>query len=848
MNNFSLLQRSISNNFATVEIKQELHPLYKRFFKSFNNQFKDRSLLDIAILLRQILLVESAHRGNNNYASLEIPVDEKWPKDKEWKETGIQSTKVGNIWNISAKYWSPEWLHGSDKHAVDYCASRELNKRNEINFPSNATDIFLSQCGDKYYKYTSIDQQKAIRSALSLNQGKTLIISLPTGEGKSLVFKSINSVSFFNTRNKGLVLVVVPTVTLALDQEKDIQAEKNNANPYAYIGKRESENKILKEKIKNSEQDICFVSPEAAYGPLRQLLITAAKNGNIKAIVVDEAHIIEEWGTGFRHDYQLFSGLWRQLLEISPVTNQFRTILLSATFTQESIKLAKSLFSKDDQSLEIYSASKLRPEIDYWVTEISDNETLREKRVIDALLHLPRPLILYTTKVVDAKKYFKILQDIGFKNINIIHGESSAKDRNDVIEKWKFESLDVVVATSAFGLGIDYQHTRSIVHACVPETLNRFYQEVGRGGRDGKSSISLLIPTKQDLATAREMNQKIFLKNDNAYNRWQTMFNNKQIIENKQDEYIIDLGEAPSNNIDYDSKGHNRDWNIHVILLMARAKLLQLAGIPTMEYDNINFEDYNRYIIIRILNDSHYNKDIWTQNIEPIRLSNKQANKKSLDLLYEFMKQDTCPADIISKLYQFSYLDKVYDISLLCSNCNICRSGDKIHTHAPLKRSFPLEVNSSKNIFNLFTSTSILVEYQEHDFNDRLYNRRFYKVFKNFVLNGIQNIICIGNAATFFLPEKVLSKINDSPIYIERVKSLNHLKMAERNLPNRTYVILIGSDIILDGTIIDIIDTKDCIVFIPKNSIDPNTPTRSITDIYPNEIFTINELINKVGI
>lgn len=847
MNNFSLLQESINSNTEFIEIEESIHPLYKRFFSSYNIKFGDRSLLDISILLRQILLYETINLRKENFASLDIPINSKWPSELEWKKVGIQYTKVNNNWNISANLWTPSWLNKTDIQAVDYWANSDLNKRDEINFKSNASDIFLSKCGSKYVKYTSIDQQKAVRSTLSLEKGKTLAISLPTGEGKSLVFKSINSIGFFDTKNKGLTLVIVPTVTLALDQEKDLQVEKENNNPYAYIGGREFENKILKEKIKDSEQDICFISPEAANGSLRQVLLTAAKNGNIRAIVIDEAHIVEEWGTGFRHDYQLFAGLWRQLLENSPISNQFRTILLSATFTQESINLVQTLFSFNEYSFEVYSASKLRPEIDYWISEITNDEDLRERRIIESIYNLPRPAILYTTEVDDAKRYYQLLQDSGLKNIRIIHGESSTTDRNNVIEKWKSGQLDIVVATSAFGLGIDYQHTRSIIHACVPETLNRFYQEVGRGGRDGRSSISLLLPTKKDLATASRMNQKKFLENENAYNRWQTMFNNKKPIENKRDEYIIDLGAAPSRNIDYDSTGHNREWNIHVILLMVRAKLLQLSGIPVIEDNDLNYEDYNRYVIVCILDENHYKKDVWTQNIEPVRINNKRANKESFNLLLEFIKQDKCPADILSQLYRFSYLSKTYEVSLLCSNCNICRSSEKKYNHPPLRRSFPVQ-KKSLSIFNLFVNESILVEYQEEDFSDRLYKRSFYKVLDNFILNGIQNFIYIGNAHKSFLSEKIQSKISGSPIYVERIKNLNQIRMAEKLLPNRTYVILIGNDILFDHNIIDILNKKDCIVFMSKNSIDPNTPGRFLSDVYSNEKFTINELITKVGI
>jgi len=847
MSDFLLLQKSIFNNFEVVDIPQTMHPVYKRFFTSYNIKFKDRSLLDISILLRQILLIESQVERKGNFASLEIPINSYWPSEIEWNKVGIQFSKMNNMWNISASLWSPSWLNNSDIQAVDYCVNNELNRRDEISFPSQATDIFLTKCGSKYSKYTSIDQQKAVRSTLSLEKGKTLAISLPTGEGKSLIFKLIDRVGFFDTKNKGLTLIIVPTVTLALDQEKDIQNENGNNTPYAYIGKRDFENKIIKEKIKNFEQEICFASPEAVNGALRDVLINSARNGNIRAIVIDEAHIVDEWGTGFRHDYQLFAGLWRQLLECSPKSNQFRTILLSATFTQESINLLQTLFSLNENSFDIYSATKLRPEIDYWVSETIDDESIREKRVIEATLHLPRPAILYTTEVNDAKKYFELLKNQGLKNIAIIHGQPSSMDRNSVIDNWKSGQLDIVVATSAFGLGIDYQHTRSIIHACVPETLNRFYQEVGRGGRDGRSSISLLIPTKKDLATASRMNQKKFLKNENAYNRWQTMFDNKKFIEDSQDEYIIDLGAAPSRNIDYDTKGHNRDWNIHVILLMVRARLLQLSGVPTIEYDDLSYEDYNRYIIVRILDENHYKKDVWIKSIDPVRINNKRANRQSFNLLLEFMMQNTCPANIIGQLYRFSYLSKIYDVSLLCSNCNICRTNEKEHNHAPLRRSFPVRKNSSA-MLNLFISESILVEFQEKDFNERSYKRSFYKVLDNFILNGIQNFVCLGNASELFLSRKVLDKIDSKPVYLEYIKYLRDVTKVKHNLPDKGNVIFVGNDVKIDETIITILNKKNTIVFLQKNTIDPNTPTRFVSEVYENEIFTINELINKVGI
>lgn len=846
MNSFILLQQRILN-YEITDIFDDIHPVYKRFFQSYNRGFNDRSLLDIAILLRQILLLETRERGNN-YATLNIPLNEYWPEEKHWKKVGIQYVKNDKTWNISAEFWKPDWL-SETQYGVDYNASSDLNKKDEVHFISDAADRFLKFCGEIYNKYTSVDQQKAIRSTLSLQQGKTLLVSLPTGEGKSLVFKSINKVGFFDTKNRGLTLVIIPTVTLALDQEKGIHKEYNNAEPYAYISQRETENKTIKERIKSGEQDICFVSPEAVYGSLRESLIKAAKNGHIKAIVIDEAHIIEEWGDSFRNEYQLLSGLWRQLLEVSPITNQFRTVLLSATFTQESINLINTLFTKNNELLEVYSATKLRPEIDYWIADVINDEEKKEEMVLEAICYLPRPLILYTTEVKDSKKYFSLIKDIGLNNISLIHGQSSSKERNDVIERWKSGKLDVVVATSAFGLGIDYQHTRSIVHACIPETLNRFYQEVGRGGRDGKSSVSLLLPTKKDFSTAKNMNRKKLISDyDKAFDRWQTMFNKKKMLDNKKDEYIIDLGQAPLRNIDFDTKGHNRNWNTQVILLMARAKLLQLAGIHSIEFENDSFEDYNRYIIIRILNEEHYNKETWIKNIDQLLSSSKHNNKMSLDMLFKFMEQTDCPADVIGRLYRFSYAQRNYDVSLICSSCKKCRVGEKQHIDAPLNRSFPLFSDVPKSVFNMFYNESILVEYEENFFEERLYKRSFYKVINELLINGIQNVICIGNSFDLFFSEKILSKLDNKPIYFETIPKLRDFVRAKKKFPNKAYIIFVGNDLKIDGTIDVILNQKDAIVFLPKNIVDPNTPTRLISEVYPSEIFTINELINKVGI
>jgi ATP-dependent DNA helicase RecQ len=845
MNNFTYFQETILNTCVDIHLPENIHPLYKRFLESYQINFEDRSQLDIAILLRQILLLETSLRSNN-IAKLEVPSNNQWPSTQEWGNVGIIATQINSSWQISAEWWSPNWLEGSNKKPVDYCATSEINKRDEINFPSNAKDIFLEQCGEQYVKYTSVDQQKAVRSVLSLERGKTIAISLPTGEGKSLIFKLINDVGFFDTKNRGLTLVIVPTITLALDQEQGIQAEKNNKEPYAYIGQRNEQNKLLKEKIKNGEQDICFVSPEAAYGPLRQALLTSARNGSIRAIVIDEAHIIEEWGMDFRHEFQLFSGLWRQMLEISPKTNQFRTILLSATYTQESIYLIKTLFSSKN-TFSLYAATKLRPEIDFWIAKTTNNNDVRENRVIESLFHLPRPLILYTTKVNDAIKFEKSLRVHGFQNLAIVHGRTSSTERNRVINQWKSGHLDVVVATSAFGLGIDYPHTRSIVHACVPETLNRFYQEVGRGGRDGKCSISLILPTFEDIRSAKGMNNKIIIGDEKGFNRWDAMFENKPKRDNGSKNYTINLTTPPSHGMDYDSKKNNMQ-NAQVISLMARANLIQLVGFPKVYTENL--DDYSNYLNLRIINENHRVQEVWSEFISPIRSNSIQSNKLSFNLLMKFLKQDICPVETFKELYEIKLDEKIYEISTLCSSCCLCRNDSlaKKYIAAPLKRTYSINNNDINIINRICDSPSVLIQYTEQSLVERSFKRSFFKVIKNLVINGIQNFIFIGNSKNLFFTDKIIKKINDLPIFIEHIDSLRKIVLAKKNLPIGGYVIFIGLDVDIDKNIVALLKKKNNIVFMREDVRDPITYGRMLSDVYQYDILKLNEFIKKVGI
>src|SRR5262249_19064985 len=239
----------------------------------------------------------------------------------------------------------------------------------------------------------------------------------------------------------------------------------------------------------------------------------AASRGWIRALVVDEAHLIDTWGDAFRPEFQEIPGIRRQWLRDCPRdAPAFATLLLSATLTPSCIHLLRQLFPAEAPGLFAdVRDPEVRPEPSFWFARCASQEE-REARLVEALCHAPRPLLVYASlknprrpgeaPVGTARDYWALLKQNGFRRVELFDGNTKLSDRDRIVKAWAEDELDVVVGTAAFGLGVDKDDVRAVVHCCVPESLDRFYQEVGRGGRDGKACASLLLHTEADLDVA----------------------------------------------------------------------------------------------------------------------------------------------------------------------------------------------------------------------------------------------------------------------------------------------------------------------------------------------------------
>lgn len=623
-------------------------------FERLRGALADRlaSPLDRAVLLRHVLLFETARRGGSPAAEVELADD--WGVD--WDRSGLDVALHGGLVRVKAKPWTPRWLRGSDR-GVDTWAASEVERR----FAAGSAvggDPFLAQLGLDTYR--SRGQRAAARAVLTTPPGMTLAVVLATGEGKSLLFRLVDAIGFAGQApdgRRGVTLVVVPTVALALDQE----AAAGRDAPRAWVGGASERNAAIAEAVRAGTQGLCFASPEAACGPLRRPLLEAARAGVLRALVIDEAHLVDAWGTGFRTEFQTLAGLQHELLTASPLTFEPRTICLSATLGDAARETLETLFGA--RGFRVLSAARLRPEPDYWIADSTD-QAGRATRVLEALRHVPRPAILYVTRVRDAEDWRCQLAAAGFGRVRMVHGGTGAAEREAVLDAWRRGTLDLVVATSAFGLGIDYPHVRSVLHACVPETLDRYYQEVGRGGRDGRSCLSLVLPAFGDAEIAREINETVVIGLPRGRERWASMFNGpKRHLDG--DRFALRIDVAPGGGAgDIDMVGErSTDWNARTLTLLARAGVLRLLGGSEQAVRDAAQE---RWQSVEILDHDHLAAATWDRRVAPVRRRIAATNARNLGLMQKLLSQaGSCPADLLRELYS--------DAGPVCSRCEICR-------------------------------------------------------------------------------------------------------------------------------------------------------------------------------
>ena len=329
----------------------------------------------------------------------------------------------------------------------------------------------------QYWGYDTFrpKQEEIINSILEKTDTLAL---LPTGGGKSLCYQIPAMVS------EGVCIVISPLVALMKDQVS--QLKKRNIKAIALTGgMRHTEIDIALDNCVYGNIKLLYLSPERLQS---DIVITRLQKMKISLIAVDEAHCISQWGYDFRPSYLNIAEI-RTLLPKAPI------LALTATATKEvAADIQKKLLFKKPF---IIQNSFNRSNLAYMVLE----ENHKMDRLQKMLNRIKGSAIIYVRSRKRAYELSTELNYLGVKSL-YYHAGLSANERSDNQDKWMNNSVRVMVATNAFGMGIDKPDVRLVVHTQNPNTLEAYFQEAGRAGRDGQKSFAVSLYQKSDLETS----------------------------------------------------------------------------------------------------------------------------------------------------------------------------------------------------------------------------------------------------------------------------------------------------------------------------------------------------------
>ena len=318
-----------------------------------------------------------------------------------------------------------------------------------------------------------------------VNERKHALVLMPTGGGKSLCYQ-IPALCF-----EGGTIVISPLIALMQDQ---VDALRKKNVPAGFINstlsKQERDNYLanfLDGKIK-----LLYLTPERFR---KREFIDKIKEKKIDLLAVDEAHCISECGHDFRPDYS-------RLAEFRELIGNPLTIALTATATPEVQKDIINKLNIPDDEVKIFHEGINRPNLRLEALDIFDDKE-KYAAIISVLKNYEGSGIIYFALIQTLENFSQLLSDNGFKH-GIYHGKLEDKQRKQMQRDFLCGKQNLILATNAFGMGIDKPDIRFVIHAEVPSSIEAYYQEIGRAGRDGKDSLCLLLYNQEDLYTQME--------------------------------------------------------------------------------------------------------------------------------------------------------------------------------------------------------------------------------------------------------------------------------------------------------------------------------------------------------
>ncbi len=338
-------------------------------------------------------------------------------------------------------------------------------------------DSFRSYAGEPL-------QERAVKAAVA---SKSLLAVFPTGGGKSITFQVPALMSGFNA--KGLTVVISPLQSLMKDQVDNLEKVgiTDAVTINGLLNPIERANSF--ERVENGSASLLYISPESLRSKTIERLLLGR---NVVRFVIDEAHCFSSWGQDFRVDYLYIGDFIKSIQEKKNIENGIPVSCFTATAKQKVIEDIQDYF-KDKLSLEleIYNSSASRSNLRYKVIQKEDEEE-KYNTVRDLIEDKNCPTIIYVSRTRKAYSLAQRLTKDGYQ-AKPYHGKMDKQEKTENQDAFIRGDVQIMVATSAFGMGVDKKDIGMVIHYEISDSLENYIQEAGRAGRDEKISADCFV-------------------------------------------------------------------------------------------------------------------------------------------------------------------------------------------------------------------------------------------------------------------------------------------------------------------------------------------------------------------
>ncbi|MGM0579910.1 MAG: RecQ family ATP-dependent DNA helicase [Bacteroidota bacterium] len=427
---------------------------------------------------------------------------------------------------------------------------------------------------DVLQKYWGYEAFRSMQEDIinSITSGNDTLALLPTGGGKSICFQVPALMS------EGLCLVISPLIALMKDQVEQLKRRKIPAAA-VYSGMTYREIDILLDNAAHGAYKFLYVSPERLK---TDLFLERVKKMKLNLLAIDEAHCISQWGYDFRPPYLEIAN-FRELFPDLPC------IALTATATEDvKIDIQEKLNFKNGK---LFQKSFARDNLSYSVRKVEN----KEAKLFEILRKIAGTSVVYARNRRRTKEIAELLKKNGF-SADFYHAGLSQADRNAKQDAWLKDKTRIIVATNAFGMGIDKPDVRTVIHWELPDNLESYYQEAGRAGRDEKPAFAVALYHPQDF---KEMEEKHEL----AHPEFDFL---KKLYQSLANYFKIAIGSGEMQSYNFEIQDFCQHYNYEVFPVFHALKVLEEEGFiqlneqfyrPSGLHINLDFKDLYAYEI-----------------------------------------------------------------------------------------------------------------------------------------------------------------------------------------------------------------------------------------------------------